>query len=256
MIYFAGQILPYISVLVFILGTLYRVYSWLKTPQPHNMWLAYPNGGWLASIMAEIVVLRSLYKSDKKLWRWAWLMHLVLAAVIIWHVVGIYFAMHQFTYFGLTAVWSEIVGHSLGFLAGLALMIAIISLLYRRFSDDIIRHLSGPADYFALLLLLAIAVTGNYLHMPEARVDINTVRDYLAGLITLQPGPLPDNEVFAIHFILVNILVMYFPFSKMVHIAGLLINQVMLATKPENFRPEANRRELSPFTGSTEGERL
>ena len=231
MLFFIGQVFPYIVVTVFIAGVALRVMTWLKAPVPFQITL-FPapdsSAGRAAALAKELLLFRSLRRGDRTLWFWAWLMHIALAMIITGHAVGIYFLAHQFTLVGLTEAASSKLSASLGIIAGIGFIAALAALLYRRLTIPEVKRLSDPADYFDIALLLAVLVTGMMMRAPGAEVSLSAIRGYLGSLIMFQPIPAPQNGVFVTHFFLINVLMLYFPFSKMIHLAGFFINRAML----------------------------
>ena len=256
MLYFIGQVLPYIAGSIFLIGVVYRVMSWLKAPVPFQLTL-FPapkdGAGRVAAVATEIVFLKSLYKNDKSLWLWVWLLHVSLALVLGGHVVGIYYLMNQFTLIGLTPQASQALSSVLGTTAGIVLMVALIVLFWRRISDPEVKRLSDPADYFDVLLILAIVITGNHMRLPNVHVDLPAIKAYIGGLLTLQPTPIPENLVFITHFLLVNILLIYFPFSKLMHVAGFFVNRAMLVEAAPVYPTPAGTPVRSSFASKQTG---
>jgi nitrate reductase gamma subunit len=232
MLFFIGQLLPYIAVAVFLTGTCCRVAVWLRSPVPFELTLfpaAKSRSGRVLAIGKELLLFDSLRCGDKWLWLWAWLLHVSLAFIIIGHIVGIYYLTKQFTLIGLSSEASSSLSALLGIVSGIVFFAAIIVLFYRRTVIPEVKRLSDPADYFDLLLLLAIVVTGMHMRLTSHVVDLPAVRAYIGGLLTLHPTPIPQDEIFISHFTLVNILLIYFPFSKLIHLAGFIVNRMIVA---------------------------
>jgi nitrate reductase gamma subunit len=231
MMYFTGQILPYIAVTVFIAGVTYRVMTWLKAPVPFQITL-FPApetpAGRAAALAKELLLFSSLRRGDTSLWFWAWIMPICLAMVIAGHAVGIYFLTEQFTLIGMSAPASSKLSATLGIIAGVGFILSLVVLLYRRISVPEVRRLSDPADYFDILLLLAVLGTGMMMRAPGVHVDLISIREYIGSLIMLSPKNIQLDGMFTVHFFLVNVLMIYFPFSKLIHMAGFFVNRSML----------------------------
>lgn len=234
MLFFIGQILPYIAGGIFLIGMTCRIVRWLKVPVPFQLTI-FPapkdSAGQMTAIGSEMLFFKSLLRGDKQLWTWAWLLHVSLAAVIVGHIVGIYYLMNQFTLIGLSPAASQTMSMTFGTVAGIVLLLSLLVLFYRRISDPIVKRISDPADFIDLLLILAVVVTGNHMRLPGVHVDLPAIKAYMGSLLTFSPMAIPDNSIFISHFILVNILLIYFPFSKLVHVAGFFVNRAMLVEK-------------------------
>ena len=183
----------------------------------------------------ELSCFASLYRSDRTLWLAAWLMHFALALIVVGHLVGIGFLGRQFTWLGISPAASTLLSHVLGTIAGLLLTAALLGLFFRRAIVAEVKTISDPVDYFDLLLLLAVAVTGLGMRLPAAAVDLVQVRAYVAGLLVFQPPPLPGGWMFVSHFTLVNLLLLHFPFSKLVHATGAIVNRALLVQSPPRY---------------------
>lgn len=240
MTYFVLQILPYITIVVFTFGLLYRLGRWAGARIVHNITLSpFPqnNAQVLTIFGTEIIFFRSLFSSDRPLWVGAWPMHMALFGVIGGHLVGIYFLGRQFVYIGTSAELSEQLSALLGTTLGLLMFAALLYLLYRRFAIPKVRAVSFTSDYLHLILLLVIAGVGNIMRIWEHDFGITyaPVKDYVTHLIMLQPIP-ADHEVFTkpffmLHLLFVQILLMIFPYSKLMHVLGMfaerwIINRV------------------------------
>jgi len=250
MLYFVGQVLPYIAGTIFLVGVVYRVAGWLKRPVPFQLTL-FPapkdSLGRCAAVGAELLLFKTLYQNDRKLWLWAWLLHLSLALVIGGHIIGIYYLMNQFTLIGLAPATSQAVSAFLGTLAGLVLLAALIVLFYRRLVEPEVKQLSDPADYIDLFFILIIVITGNHMRLPDAHVDLPAVKAYLGSLLAFRPAPIPDHGIFIAHFTAAMLFLIYFPFSKMLHFAGFLVNRAMLVEAPPVYPTPAGTPFRSPF---------
>jgi len=248
MLFFIGQVLPYIAAAVFIIGTCRQIVIWLKVPVPFPLTLfpaASTNPGRMLAIGREMFFFDSLRRGDKWLWLWALLLHISLVFIIIGHIAGIYYLTKQFTLIGFSTEASSTLSALLGTIFGAFFFIALLVLFYRRMTIPEVKQLSDPADYFILGLLLAIVVTGMYMRL-VSNVDLPAVRAYMAGLFTLHPVPLPQNWLFISHFTLVNILLLYFPFSKLIHMVGIIVNRAMITELPPVYpTPPCRSRSVS-----------
>lgn len=255
MLYFIGQVFPYIAVGVFVAGLVWRVLSWLKVPVPFQLTM-FPapqtTAGRIMTVGKQLSLFTSLYKSDRTLWFWAWIMHVSLAMVIVGHIVGIGYLTQQFCLIGFSPTASTALSIALGTISGLALLISLVVLFYRRTAIPEVKRLSDPADYFDLLLILTIVITGMHMRLPSVHCDLESIRAYIVGLLTFNPIPIPENSIFIAHFFFVNILLMYFPFSKLVHLVGSVVNRAMLVEAPPAYPTPAGVRRQVKFFGKEE----
>ena len=87
-----------------------------------------------------------------------------------------------------------------------------------------LRYLSLPGDWFPLLLLLAIGLSGAWMRH-VSKVDVPTVKAWAMGMLHLAPPAAGvQDSAFYVHLFLVSTLLAYFPFSKLVHMAGVFMS--------------------------------
>ncbi|MGI6091880.1 MAG: respiratory nitrate reductase subunit gamma [Veillonellaceae bacterium] len=238
MLFLIGQVLPYLAAGVFLAGMIWRIATWLKCPVPFKLTM-FPapadTAGRVLAISKELILFDSLRRSEQGLWLWAWLMHIGLFAVVGGHIVGISQLGLQFTALGMSPSQSVAMSAALGTGAGILLLGALIVLFYRRTAVPEVKRMSNPADYFDILLLLAIVISGMHMRLTTLEVDLAAIRSYMAGLITFCPAAAPQNWIFLSHFFLVNILLIYFPFSKLVHLAGFFVTRSLIVAPPPAY---------------------
>ncbi len=236
MLFLIGEVLPYIASAVFVFAMLLRVAGWMRVPVPFPLTLG-PSGrrrglGRVMALGREALLFDSLRRGDAMLWLWAWLLHISLVLIIVGHIAGIYYLTRQFALVGLSAEASSKLSAISGTICGTVFGVALVVLLYRRLAIAEVRRLSCVADYFVLVLLLAIAVAGMYMRLGDGAVEPAAVRAYAAGLLTLRPLPIPHHWAFISHSTLVNILLLYLPFSKLIHMVGIFFGRAMVTQPP------------------------
>jgi nitrate reductase gamma subunit len=110
------------------------------------------------------------------------------------------------------------------YLSGVVLVVAVGYLLFRRITNPTLRYISLAADYFPLLLILALAITGILMRY-LIRIDVTGVKELTMSLVALHPVVPKDLSVlFYIHFFLICVLFAYFPFSKLMHLGGIFLS--------------------------------
>ena len=229
--YLFHYITPYIALSIFIGGIAYRLNTWRKaSPVPAHLSL-YPRAkSWsrrIGDLLVDIFTLKGLWRVNKPLWIGSFIMHLGLLLLILGHfrtVSDYYFLWDLMN-------WGEEQQHQVstigGITAGLLFMIPLVYLLGRRFSGAV-KWISTPEDFLLLFLLLGIAVTGNHMRF-LANVDIHQIRNFMQGLILFRWAPFPTSAglSFIYHFTLVQILLVYFPFSKLSHTMGAILSKMI-----------------------------
>ena len=110
------------------------------------------------------------------------------------------------------------------YLTDMLLMAAVTWLFLRRVLYPQIRYISLPADYFPLFLILALGFTGMLMRY-LIRVDITKVKELSLGLFKFSPtAPEGIGVIFYIHLFIICVLIAYFPFSKLMHLAGVFMS--------------------------------
>jgi nitrate reductase gamma subunit len=105
--------------------------------------------------------------------------------------------------------------------------LALLVLLGRRLWLARMRYLSLAADYFPLLLLLAIATTGLVMrHI--VRTDVSAVKSLAVGVAQGSWVPPTNAGAFLfVHLFLLGVLLVYFPLSKLMHMPGVWLSPTL-----------------------------
>lgn len=255
--YLLGVVLPYLAFGVFIVGFVNRVLYWAKSPVPFRIpttcgqekslpWINYdrldcPSSKLevAARMFLEIVLFRSLFRntkaeihdgpklvygSSKFLWLFALLFHYSFLIIVLRHLrlftqpIPFFVPLLEFAD-GMLQI-----GAPRLYLTDSIFLLAIAFLFARRLALRHIRYISLPADYFPLILIFAIGATGLLMRYVY-RVDIAAVKQITAGLAAFSPTlPAGIHPIFFIHVTLVCALMVYFPFSKLMHMAGVFLS--------------------------------
>ena len=249
-------ILPYMAFAVFLAGFCWRVLRWAWTPVPFRIpvtcgqqkslpwiktaWVDNPSTGWGAVVRmaGEILLFRSLFRNnsarlrsgrlqfgeDKYMWLTALAFHWALLMILLRHLRLLVEHVPAFVN-GLERLDGFFqIGAPQVYLSDAVLLGALAYLIARRFRDPLVRYISLFTDYFALLLLLGIAVSGVLMRY-FVRADISGVKQFVLGVAAFRPivsntlGP-----VFLVHLLLVCALAAYFPFSKLMHAGGVFLS--------------------------------
>lgn len=110
------------------------------------------------------------------------------------------------------------------YMSGLVLLAAVLYLFLRRVIIPQVRYISLAADFFPLFLIMGIALSGIFMRY-FTKVDIVAIKSLTMGLVTFRPSiPEGVSAVFFAHLFLVSILLVYFPFSKLMHLGGVFLS--------------------------------
>jgi nitrate reductase gamma subunit len=230
-------VLFYVAFLVLALGTAYRIYGYARVPAPLKIPTTpapVTRGGVALRLAREVVLFESLFKASLWLWLFGWLFHAGLALVLARH-------LRYFT----EPVWGWVVFlQPFGIYAGFAMTVGLAGLLIRRFFVARVRFISTPSDVLMLALLLAIALSGLAMKF-VAHTNIVGVKAFFLGLLYFDWQPLPADAVLYAHLALVVLLMLIFPYSKLLHAPGVFFspsrNQVDDPREHRHLAPWAAR---------------
>jgi nitrate reductase gamma subunit len=187
----------------------------------------------------EAIFFESLFKSNKWTWLFGWVFHVALLLVLMRH-------LRFFT--EPVWFWVKLV-QPFGLYAGFAMLAGVIALSARRFAVERIRYISALSDHLMLLLLIGIAASGLMMKF-VAHTDIISLKAFVLGLLYFDWQTIPADPVLLTHLGLVLVLMLVFPFSKLLHAPGVFFspsrNQV------DNAR---EKRHLAPWAAALEADR-
>ncbi len=206
----------YLAATVLVLGLIWKIADYARTPAP----LLIPTtpapttrGGVALRMLREVALFESLFKSNLWLWACGWLFHIGLALELIRH-------LRYFT----QPVWTWVVLlQPFGIYGGMVMLAGLAGLWVRRLFVERIRYISTPSDHLMLLLIIAIAVSGLTLKF-FIRTDIVGVKEFFLGLMRFDWQPLPADGLLYVHLTLVAMLMLVFPFSKLLHAPGVFFS--------------------------------
>ncbi len=228
-----GVVLPYVAIAVFFVGMIYRIYRWkkLKSP-PMTLFPAPAAGGRNAiNVIQEAFLFKSLFRGDRLLWVLAWLFHVVLALIFLGHLRVITNVDQLLMKLGMSEDGISVMSSSAGGAAGVVILITTIFLFIRRLFVPRVREITGLGDYLALILVAVILITGNMMRFGGEHFDLTGARSYFAGLASFSNvggAPVLVNNLFLAHMCLAFLLLMYIPFSKILHFGGIFFTHQLI----------------------------
>jgi nitrate reductase gamma subunit len=252
-----GMVVPYSALAIFVSGFIYRVLKWGRSPVPFHIptvcgqqrslsWIEASTidspttaRGVIARLALEILLFRSLfwnervefkrayqllYKRNLSLWLGGLIFHWSLLVILFRHlrfftepipslVVGAQF---------LDGILQDL--FPLIYITDVLILAGLTYLLLRRVRDPYLRYLSLASDYFALFLILAVVLSGILMRLLY-KVDLVKVKGLMVQLFSFQPLQSEGiGLIFFIHLFLASVLIAYFPFSKLMHLAGVFLS--------------------------------
>jgi nitrate reductase gamma subunit len=239
---FLFAILFYLATLLLVVGLLYRINTYARTPAP----LKIPTtpaptttGGVVLRMAREVVFFESLFKSNLWIWGLGMMFHASLALVLMRH-------LRYFT----EPVWEWVVLiQPFGMYAGITMLLGLGGLWGRRIFVERIRYISTPSDHLMLLLLMGIAASGLMMKF-VVHTDVIAVKGYFLGLMHFNIQALPADPLLMLHLSLVVSLMVVFPFSKLLHVPGVFFSPTRNQTDDSR-----EKRHLSAWAAKLESEK-
>ncbi len=258
--YVFGVIIPYAAIITFILGIILRVLKWARAPVPFRIpttcgqeksldWIKQnkldnPSSFWgvIGRMLLEVLFFRSLFRNtkasikdgkkliysvDKFLWLFSLIFHWSFLIIVLRHFRFFSQPVPEFVHFlqGLDGFFQ--VGLPVILITDVLILAGLTFLFFRRIFDSKVKYISLASDYFPVLLILAIAVTGVLMRY-FFKVDLIAVKEVSLALLSFNPVSAEAlanlGTMFYIHFFLVSVLLIYFPMSKLVHMPGVFLS--------------------------------
>jgi nitrate reductase gamma subunit len=254
---FFGVIIPYLAIIIFVLGFINRIIDWARSPVPFRIpttcgqqktlpWIKPASidnpsttGGVIVRMILEVVFLRSLFRNTKcelkegsKIsyeWeKWLWLFSLAFH----WAFFTVLFRHLRFFTEPVPACVQLLekldgflqIGLPILMLSGVVLLAAVTFLFLRRIWIPQVKYISLGSDYFPLFLIFGIAFTGILMRY-FTKVDIVGIKAFTMGLVTFKPHITEGvGSIFYVHLFFVSVLLAYFPFSKLMHLGGIFMS--------------------------------
>ncbi|MCR4378263.1 MAG: respiratory nitrate reductase subunit gamma [Rhodospirillales bacterium] len=235
-------ILFYAATALLVVGLALRIKLYATTPTPlkiPTMPAPLTKSGAAFRVFREVAFFESLFKSNRWIWIFAVLFHAGLALALLRHV----------RYFQAD-VWLIIeLVQPFGIYGGMAMVAGLLGLWARRIVQERIRYISGPSDHLMLALLVLIGASG--LNMKFlTRTDIIEVKAYFLGLLRFDIQNLPSDPALLVHLGAVAVLMIVFPFSKLLHVPG-----VFFSPSRNQVDDARDKRHLAPWAAPMDANR-
>ena len=227
--FLVGVLLPPVTAAVLLLGLAIRVRTWYRAPIGKiTLYPAAKNSSQLwAGVTQELFLFRSLWAGDSTLWAGAWIFHVSLALIFVGHLRVVTDFPRLWAAMGMGAEGVNAMSAWVGGAVGVVILGMGLFLLGRRFTSPAARDASKVEDYVTLLLLLGVIVTGDALRF-LSHFDLEQTRTYFRGLLTLNLQSMPESPLFWLHFLLGQVLIMYIPAGKLLHLPGVFFTHPLL----------------------------
>ncbi|WP_069806366.1 respiratory nitrate reductase subunit gamma [Vulcanisaeta thermophila] len=240
--------IPYLVVLIFILGIIYRLVSWIMSHGLTGLYsvavMPYRDnyGKVTTEVLKRIFLFYTLNTADRELLIGSVLFHWGIWIVLLGHL-GVILPESTLAGFGITPSLHILIAKYLGGAAGLMALVGLLILLARRVRGSYINvyefrvrvavpMLSYLDDYFALSILLAIVIVGlaQTLWLESVQpgffeYDVTPWINYLASFNISKAVAYISSAppITLAHVILAMIFIAYFPWGKLIHPLSFLL---------------------------------
>jgi len=238
-------------------------FPWIKSNPIDN---PKGTGGVIVRMILEVLLFRSLFRNTRLEYRnadssqridYEWEKWLWLAALAFHWAFFVIFLRHFRFFMEPIPSFVHLLDNLDGFLqlgvlpfnglgvpcvyiSDLLMLAAVTYLFFRRLYIPQMRYISLPADYFPLFLILALGLTGVLMRY-FLRVDITAVKELAIGLFKFSPTvPEGIGVIFYIHLFILSVLIAYFPFSKLMHFAGVFLSPTRNLSNNNRFVRHVN----------------
>ena len=211
----------YGALTVLILGLVFKFIMILISPKVPGTMGVFPRRiPGLPGVIVDACLAPSAFRRDRVFWFFIIAFHSAVVLLVLGHLELI----REF-------ISLQIIPHEVMIGAGAVGIILIISTVYflfRRFRSPY-REISIMEDYVLLILLFLTMLIGSHLHLAARYgiagfdIPVSEYRIYLSSLVSLKPvipdriAGSPHYVLVALHIFLANLVLMLFPFSKMIH---------------------------------------
>ena len=205
----------YAAAVVLVAGLARKIVQYARTPAPlkipttpapvtrAGVAARYRSAKWCCS--------KACSRASKWTWLFGWLFHAALLVVLVGH-------LRYFT----EPVWAPVaVVQGIAPYAGLAMVAGLAGLWARRFFVDRVRYISAPSDHLMLALLAAIGGERSLAMRFGIHTDTRRAQGVRPGARALRlAADSVSTRVLLLHLGLVAALMAVFPFSKLLHAPG------------------------------------
>jgi nitrate reductase gamma subunit len=269
-------VIPYIALAIFVIGFIYRIILWAKSPVPFHIptvcgqqkslpWIKNDKTespsttlGVIWRMALEVLLFRSLFRNDRAelvgpgralyrgnrlLWLGGLIFHWSLLVILLRHLKLFFEPVPGFITILQNLDGLFLVSTPTLLMTDVFILASLVYLFLRRIVTPQIRYISLFSDYFPLLLLIGIAVSG-LLMRHFFRVDLLEVKRFALGILNFNPViPKDVGIIFYLHLFLVSALLTYFPFSKLMHMGGVFMSPT------RNLRNDSRaKRHINPWS--------
>ncbi|RNC28525.1 MAG: hypothetical protein AWM53_01505 [Candidatus Dichloromethanomonas elyunquensis] len=181
-------------------GSYYEEIEWWNKPR------AISHIGEIKDMLLEMLFIKKLFVKQKRLWWASYSFHLGIYFLFGWTLLLL-------INFALPLEFISYITSTVGIMGFTLAFIGNFLLLMRRIFDSTLKKYTTPQEFFNLILILSVLITGIY-----AWTTCISPQQFIGQLLsfsTLQPG-----GAVTVHLILLGVMFIYIPLCKMNHYVG------------------------------------
>lgn len=197
-------------------GSYYEEVGWWKKPRETS------GANELKDMLKEMLFIKKLFDNQRPFWWISYALHLGIYCLMGWTLLLIAGALTEFAGASVSATssaWGMLIYYAtslFGWVGFLLVAIGAASLILRRLTDSGLRKYTTPQEYFNLLLIFVVVVTGIAIWGSDPSLTL--ARQAMEKVLSL--NALAASPLLTVHLILLGIMLVYIPMSKMSHYVG------------------------------------
>ncbi|NLT96219.1 MAG: nitrate reductase gamma subunit [Clostridia bacterium] len=196
-------------------GSYFEETDWWKKPRETSLFEE------IIDMLKEMLFIKKLFDNQRPLWWLSYSMHLGIYCLLAWTVLLFVGAGTELSGIAMNSGhwWATIVYH-LTFITGLAgaLMVAFgtAGLFIKRTVVSSFKKYTTPQEYFNLAFIFAVTASGLLVWINDPGFDYG--RNIARSMLTF--SPIEADAALSIHIVLLGLLLIYIPLTKMSHYVG------------------------------------
>lgn len=181
-------------------GSYYEELEWWTKPRQISRL------GELKDMLLEMFFIKKLFQNQKRLWWASYAFHLGIYFLVGWTILLLISTVWPQTFVLFFASAIGIISFTLAFTGNTLLIL-------RRIFDPTLKKYTTPQEYFNLILIFAVLITGIYAWSA-------LMSPFEAARLVLSFDSIHFAPAVSLHLILLGIMFLYIPLSKMNHYIG------------------------------------
>lgn len=197
-------------------GSYYEELEWYNKPRK----VSHFNE--IVDMMKEMLFIKILFVNQNRQWWVCYALHLGIYLLFAWTallLVGAVTELMGCTVAAGAGGWGSLVYYVtlvLGIVGAVLVALGSIGMVLKRIASETLNNYTTPQDYFNLLFIFAVSVSG--LIVWQADIGFAYGRDIFLALLTATP--LQADLALTVHVVLLGLLLVYIPLTKMSHYVG------------------------------------